>query len=232
MKRLSLAVLAFTALACSGGGAAAQAPASDPKASEFKTEDEKTFYALGLMVGGNLKQFNLTAAEADLIKRGLGDSVAGSKPLVELATYGPKVQELAKARATVAAQAEKTQGKAVADAAEKEPGAVKTASGLVFRSLSPGKGASPQATSKVKVHYQGTLRDGTVFDSSVKRGQPAEFPLNGVIPCWTEALQKMKVGEKARIVCPPEIAYGDQGQRGIPGGATLTFEVELLAIQP
>jgi len=95
-----------------------------------------------------------------------------------------------------------------------------------------GEGASPAATDRVKVHYHGTFLDGSVFDSSVQRGQPAVFPLNGVIPCWTEALQLVKVGGKARVICPPEIAYGPRGApHRIPPNATLNFEVELIAIQ-
>ena len=109
---------------------------------------------------------------------------------------------------------------------------VKTASGLIYTELKAGSGPSPTATDTVKVNYRGTLADGTEFDSSYKRGQPAEFPLNRVIPCWTEGVQKMKVGGKAKLVCPPSIAYGDRGAgRAVPPGATLTFEVELLDIK-
>jgi FKBP-type peptidyl-prolyl cis-trans isomerase FkpA len=109
---------------------------------------------------------------------------------------------------------------------------VKTASGLGYTELKPGKGPSPTATDKVKVNYRGTLTDGTEFDSSYKRGQPAEFPLNRVIPCWTEGVQKMKVGGKAKLTCPASIAYGDRGAGGvIPPGATLIFEIELLSIE-
>jgi len=109
---------------------------------------------------------------------------------------------------------------------------VKTASGLIYTELKAGSGPSPAATDTVKVNYRGTLADGTEFDSSYKRGQPAEFPLNRVIPCWTEGVQKMKVGGKAKLVCPPSIAYGDRGAgRAVPPGATLTFEVELLDIK-
>ena len=108
---------------------------------------------------------------------------------------------------------------------------MKTASGLVFISLKEGAGASPTATDTVKVHYRGTLIDGTEFDSSYKRGEPIEFPLSGVIKCWGEGVAKMKVGGKARLVCPPAIAYGEQGAGGaIPPNATLNFEVELLGI--
>ena len=112
-----------------------------------------------------------------------------------------------------------------------EAGAVVSATGLVYRSLKEGKGASPSATDTVKVHYRGTLPDGKEFDSSYTRGQPIEFPLNRVIKCWTEGVQRMKVGGKARLTCPAAIAYGDRGAGAvIPPGATLLFDVELLGI--
>jgi FKBP-type peptidyl-prolyl cis-trans isomerase FkpA len=118
-----------------------------------------------------------------------------------------------------------------AQVAAKEPGAKVTASGLVFRSLQDGQGPSPVATDKVKVHYRGTFPDGKEFDSSFKRNQPIDFPLNAVIPCWTEGVQLMKVGGKAKLTCPPAIAYGAKGAGGvIPPNATLQFEVELIAI--
>jgi FKBP-type peptidyl-prolyl cis-trans isomerase FkpA len=118
-----------------------------------------------------------------------------------------------------------------AQMAAKESGAKVTSSGLVFRSLQDGQGASPTATDKVKVHYRGTFPDGKEFDSSYKRNQAIEFPLNGVIPCWTEGVQLMKIGGKARLTCPPSIAYGARGAGGvIPPNATLQFEVELIAI--
>ncbi len=110
-------------------------------------------------------------------------------------------------------------------------GAITTPSGLVYRELKAGTGASPKATDAVKVNYRGTLMDGTEFDSSYKRNQPAEFPLNQVIPCWTEGVQMMKVGGKSQLTCPASIAYGPQGRPPvIPGGATLIFEIELLGI--
>ena len=119
-----------------------------------------------------------------------------------------------------------------ASAAAKEAGAVVTPSGLVYRSLKDGKGANPTAADTVKVHYRGTFPDGKEFDSSYKRGEPIEFPLNGVIKCWTEGVQKMKVGGKAKLTCPSSIAYGERGAGGgvIPPNATLQFEVELLGI--
>ena len=120
---------------------------------------------------------------------------------------------------------------AVTAAAAKEAGAVVTPSGLVFRSLKDGTGASPSAKDNVKVHYRGTFPDGKEFDSSYKRNEAIEFPLSGVIACWTEGVQRMKVGGKAKLTCPASIAYGSRGAGGvIPPNATLLFEVELLAI--
>lgn len=119
-----------------------------------------------------------------------------------------------------------------AAAAAKEAGAAVTASGLVYRSLKDGSGASPAATDTVKVHYRGSFPDGKEFDSSYKRNEPTEFPLNRVIPCWTEGVQKMKVGGKAKLTCPAAIAYGSRGAGGvIPPNATLQFEIELLSVK-
>jgi FKBP-type peptidyl-prolyl cis-trans isomerase FkpA len=119
-----------------------------------------------------------------------------------------------------------------AAAAAKQPGAVVTPSGLVFLSLKDGTGAAPSAADTVRVHYRGTFPDGKEFDSSFKRGEPIEFPLTGVIKCWTEGVQKMKVGGKARLTCPPGLAYGERGAGGVvPPNATLVFEVELLGIK-
>jgi FKBP-type peptidyl-prolyl cis-trans isomerase FkpA len=212
-----------------------KAPEKAAATAAPETEEQKTLYALGLHLGRGIKVFNLTPAELELVKKGLSDSVAGTKPTVDLETYGPKLNELAQARMTAGAQIEKTKGKAFAEQAGKEAGATVLPSGIVYKTVEPGTGASPKATDMVKVQYEGKLIDGTVFDSSKTNpqlaGQPAEMPLNGVIPCWTEGVQKMKVGEKAHLVCPSDVAYGDQGRPPtIPGGATLVFDVELVSI--
>ena len=132
----------------------------------------------------------------------------------------------------VAASAQSAAPNPVLDAAAKEPGAVVTKTGLVFRSLKDGAGASPTAADTVKVHYKGTFPDGKEFDSSYARGTPIEFPLGRVIPCWTEGVQRMKIGGKAKLTCPSQIAYGERGAGGvIPPNATLLFEVELLGIK-
>jgi FKBP-type peptidyl-prolyl cis-trans isomerase FkpA len=214
--------------------AAKPATAAAPKPAASKvtpvTEDDKIIYSLGLSIYRQLGQFDLSPAEVEIVKQALTDA-ASKKPAVEIETYGPKIQTLAEARASRVASREKAASAEFATKAAAEPGAVKTASGLVYRDLTPGTGDSPKATDTVKVNYRGTLTNGNEFDSSYKRNMPIEFPLNQVIPCWTEGVQHMKVGGKARLVCPSDIAYGDQGHPPtIPGGATLVFEVELLGI--
>jgi len=196
-----------------------------------KSEDSKVFYALGVLLHRSIAMFQLTAAELEQVKQGLTDANEGKKFAVDMETYGPKVQEMAEARRKAQAEKMAAAGKAFEEKAAKEKGAVVTESGLIFLSLREGKGKKPGPDSTVKVNYRGMLPDGTEFDSSYKRGTPAEFPLNGVIKCFSEGLQKMSVGGKARLVCPPRIAYGDQGAGGsIPPGATLIFEIELLEI--
>jgi FKBP-type peptidyl-prolyl cis-trans isomerase FkpA/FKBP-type peptidyl-prolyl cis-trans isomerase FklB len=222
MRTIALWSLVVLLAGASGAPAAGQ---------ELKTEEEKTLYALGLAISTNLAVFGLSAAELELVKAGLTDGVLSKERKVDLQTYGPKIKEMHAARATAAAAAEKKAGQAFLDKAGAEKGAVKTASGLIVTTIKPGAGPSPKATDKVKVHYHGTLPDGTVFDSSVQRNEPATFPLNGVIPCWMEGVQLMKVGGKSRLVCPPTLAYGDRGAPPrIKPGATLVFEVELLEI--
>jgi FKBP-type peptidyl-prolyl cis-trans isomerase FkpA len=196
------------------------------------SEDEKTLYALGAMLGKNAVQpLRLSEAELEVLQKGIASTAQGGEPEFSLEEYAPKFEALMQNRAAEGAAAEKERSKSFLAGAAAEEGALQTGSGLVYRTLEPGKGASPSATDVVRVHYHGTLTDGTVFDSSRERGEPAVFPLNRVIPCWTEGVQKMKVGETARLVCPSDIAYGDRGQPGIPPGATLIFEVELLGIE-
>jgi FKBP-type peptidyl-prolyl cis-trans isomerase FkpA/FKBP-type peptidyl-prolyl cis-trans isomerase FklB len=214
--------VALVLLGATGTGAAA---------AELQTDEQKTLYALGLALSQNLGVFHLSEAELAFVSAGIADGVLHKKPEVDMQTYGPKVQQLYSARMTQVADTEKKAGLAFADKAAHADGAKKTPSGLVISTIKPGAGATPKPTDTVKVHYHGTLIDGTVFDSSVKRGEPATFPLNGVIKCWSEALPLMKVGGKSRLVCPSGLAYGDRGHppRIMPG-ATLVFEVELLEI--
>jgi FKBP-type peptidyl-prolyl cis-trans isomerase FkpA len=215
MRLAAAATLAAAALLAIPAASSAQEP---------KTDDEKTIYGLGVMMGQTAGRFGFSKREMDLLKKGMNDQLSGAnKATLDLNALQSKLRDLEKARvAQSSAQ--------YLEKAAKEKGAEKTKSGLVFFSVKEGTGASPTATDKVKVHYRGTLTTGVEFDSSYARKEPIEFALNGVIPCWTEGVQKMKVGGKARLVCPSAIAYGEGGQPGIPGGATLVFEVELLDI--
>jgi FKBP-type peptidyl-prolyl cis-trans isomerase FkpA len=218
MRRLLLAVL-ITLVAIPAF--AAEAP---------QTEDQKTMYAIGLIMARQLSVFSLTPSEFDMVKQGLADGIAGTKPLVDVGAYQKKVQDLATARRN--AQGEKLAGatKEFIAKAAKEKGAITTKSGLIYLSLKEGNGAAPAAGDKVKVNYRGMLVDGTEFDSSYKRGEPVEFALNSVIPCWTEGVQMMKPGGKAKLVCPAAIAYGERGAGPIPANATLVFEIELIGV--
>ncbi len=197
---------------------------------DLATEDDKLLYTLGLAMAQQLGQFGITEAELALVNRGLADSILGREPKVDLQEYGPKLQGFAQERMSAIAKVEKAASDEWLEKVAAEPGAVTMDSGLVIQQIKAGEGANPAAGDTVKVHYHGKLRDGTVFDSSVDRGEPAQFPLNQVIPCWTEGVQQIKVGGKSRLICPADIAYGDQGRPGIPGGAALDFEVELLEI--
>ena len=201
-----------------------------PAKSSPKTDDEKTVYALGLAISKSLETFKLSPAELELVVAGLRDSAAG-KTEIKLEEKQQDIQKLAMARRAAAGAEAGKAGVAYLEKAAQAAGAVKTASGLIYVPLTEGTGASPAATDKVKVNYEGKLVDGKVFDASARHGGPASFPLNGVIPCWTEGVQKMKVGGKARLVCPAALAYGDRGAGAdVPPGATLDFEVELLEI--
>ncbi|MBM4132548.1 MAG: FKBP-type peptidyl-prolyl cis-trans isomerase [Nitrospira sp.] len=208
------------------GTSVASADATDPA-----TDEQKTLYALGLAMSQSLGPFTLSEPELEFVKAGLTDGVLKRPRKVDLQTFGPKIQQLQQARAAAGAEGEKKLGAAYLAKAAAEPGATKTASGIVITTLKPGKGASPKATDTVRVHYEGTLINGTIFDSSIKRGEPATFPLGNVIPCWTEGVQQIKVGGKSRLICPSNLAYGDRGSPPqIKPGATLVFEVELLEI--
>ena len=200
-------------------------------AAELANDEQKELYALGVAISQSLGDFALSESDLEIVKAGLSDGVLKRTLKVDMQTFKPKLQQLAQSRAGVVAEREKKAGAGFLAKAATEPGAKKTASGAIVTTVKEGKGPSPKASDTVKVHYQGTLVDGTVFDSSLQRGQPATFPLANVIKCWTEGVQEIKVGGKSRLVCPANIAYGDRGSPpNIKPGATLVFEVELLEI--
>jgi len=203
------------------------------RAEDVKPENDtqQAIYALGLSIARSISVFNLSESELKLLEGGLADGVLGHKPKVELEAAGPKIQALAKERTAASAEIEKKAAEEFLKKAAAEKGAVKSDSGVIFTEVSKGSGPNPTADSTVKVNYKGTLRDGTVFDSSYERKAPVTFALKQVIPCWTEGLQKMHVGGKGKLVCPSSVAYGDRGAPPmIKPGAPLTFEIELLEI--
>ncbi len=204
---------------------------SDPKSIKVESDADKTFYAMGFMLGSNLQRLNLTDKEMSALYKGLSASAKNEKSEVDMAVYQQKIQGLFKERMDKAALQEKEGGKAFLEKFGKEEGVKTTASGLAYKAIKEGTGATPGPEDVVEVHYHGTLQDGTVFDSSVERGQTISFPLNRVIKGWTEGLQLMKVGGKTKFVIPADLAYGDAGAPPkIPGGATLVFEVELFKV--
>ncbi len=205
----------------------APTPAASPTA--LSTDDQqKIIYTLGLSIYQSLGRFDLSPAEVEIVRQALADAAAG-KPALDVNVWMPKIGQFGAERAALVAAREKVASKVYLEKAAAEPDAVKTDSGMIYRETKAGNGASPTATDTVTVHYRGSLVNGTEFDSSYRRNQPAHFPLKGVIPCWTEGIQKMKVGGKATLVCPSDLAYGDRGRPPvIPGGAALIFEVELL----
>jgi len=214
------------------GAALACQPAASPKSGvKLETDDQKAIYAIGTSLAGGLAIFNLNAAELAILESGIEDGITGKKPKINAREYRSQIQALQKKRMAQVAEAEKTASTAFLEEKAAESGAVRTDSGLIYIEKQAGHGESPKADSTVKVNYEGTLRDGTVFDSSIKRGTAFTTRLSGVIPCWTEGLQKMKVGGKARLVCPANIAYGDRGAPPhIKPGAALVFDVELIEI--
>ena len=209
----------------------AKKPAKSGGSDALKSDDQKTLYTLGYYLGSKLAPFSLSAGELKTVQMGLSDSVLGKKPQADISVYGPKINDLAAAREAKRSAGRKSKEKAAIEKLSSEPGFKKYDSGLIMKMETEGTGPQPTADDTVKCHYEGKLVDGTVFDSSYKRGEPASFPLKGVVKCWTEGVAKMKVGGKATLICPSDIAYGDEGRPPtIPGGATLIFTVELLDI--
>jgi FKBP-type peptidyl-prolyl cis-trans isomerase len=243
MSRRTLVTAALLALAAITGFTAGRAQEPKTKAAaagqpQLNTLEDQASYAIGLDIGKSFLRDKLPL-NPDLVARGLMDGLRQAQPLLtdeQIQACMTKFSQLQQAK-----QAEETKavgdkslqaGQAFLTANKAKPGVQATASGLQYQVLKAGNGASPKATDVVRVHYHGTLIDGSVFDSSVQRNEPAEFPVNRVIPGWTEALQKMKIGDKWRLTIPSDLAYGPRGTPGgpIPPNAVLVFEVELLDI--
>lgn len=226
LLRLSLATLVLSLAGCGDKDA--------KSAKNLESVEQRSSYALGYGIGKDLKQQPGLTLDAKAFAVGLEDALAGQKLRLDEKVIQAAMQEVQKRAQAKMEEMARTNLTAATEFLAKnraKAGVKATASGLQYEVLKKGAGgAKPKATSKVRVHYHGTLTDGTVFDSSVQRGQPIEFSLNGVIPGWTEGLQLMSVGDKFKLYVPPGLAYGPRGNQRIPPNSALVFEVELLAI--
>ena len=207
---------------------------TDIDSIQLQTEDEKSFYTIGYSWGEKLKGLNISESEFKALMKGASASVNEKKPEVDLKAYSEKIAKMAKIRSESSTHTEKESGKKfIAGYLKNNSNAKQTTSGLVYEIIKEGTGKQPGASDTVEVHYHGTLTNGVVFDSSVKRNKKISFPLNRVIRGWTEGLQLVKEGGKIKLVIPSDLAYGNAGAPpSIPGGATLIFEVELFKVNP
>jgi len=233
MRQIGIAILLVCVLV---GCASAEANKADGDgddtvaAATMNSDDEKTLYALGYALASQLQGITFEGKDLEQIQQGLTDGLTGSKPAIAMETYGPMIQTMMATRVEQAAAIESEKGAAYVEEAAATPAAIRLDSGGVYIEITAGAGAQPAATDRVKLHYHGTLVDGTVFDSSVDKGVPAEFGVNEVVPCFSEGVQQLKVGGKAKLVCPSTSAYPQGRPPLIKPGAVIQFEVELLEI--
>lgn len=224
----------FLVIFASGAVSVACGAADKQAAAAELSEDDKVFYYVGTQLAesirSNLGQLELSDAQLAIVARGVQEGIAGTAESLDPAVYQAKFEAFANSKMQAKIDAEQEASAAYLASMAAEDGAETTASGLVYLELQEGDGAQPLPSSRIRAHYHGTLRDGTVFDSSVDRGEPLEIGLAQVIPCWTEGIAKMKVGGKAKLTCPSTIAYGERGSGAIPPYAALTFEVELIEV--
>ncbi|WP_041972521.1 FKBP-type peptidyl-prolyl cis-trans isomerase [Geobacter sp. OR-1] len=224
MKRILIAALLL--LMALPAAAAKKKPAGKPL-----TEEQKTIYAIGLVFARQLEIFDLTPSELNLVKRGLDDATKGREPLVDFAAYSKKSKELASARRDEHGKKLLPKVPAFMAAEAAKAGAVKTESGLIFQSVRAGDGAQAAPSDRIKVNYRSTLIDGKEMASTYKVGKPEEFFVNEAMKCLSEAVQLMKQGGRARLICPPDLALGKEGSGVIPADATLVYDVELVEVK-
>ena len=226
LKTLLVLIVALSVFACSN---------TAQNKADLKTHIDSVSYAIGCYFGSQIKDDTISGIQKDKVNEGFKAVVFGDKPAFTkeqirslLQAFGAEMQRKSQEASMKQAEGEKQKGQAFLEENKKKSGIKVTASGLQYEVIKEGTGDSPKATDEVTVHYKGTLLDGKTFDSSYDRNEPAKFVLNQVIPGWTEGVQLMKKGGKYKFYIPSNLAYGDQAVRGIPGGSTLTFEVELI----
>jgi FKBP-type peptidyl-prolyl cis-trans isomerase len=206
------------------------AAAANDQPPVLDTDEQKALYVIGFSLAQNLTILDLTPEELELVQRGISDGIQDVDEPFDIKAFGPQLEKIFDDRVKAKIVREREAGMNAVEAAKAEEGATVLPSGAVYNETSAGDGAQPAMTDRVRLHYHGTLHDGSVFDSSRDRGEPTEFALNQVVPCFGEGLAQMKVGGKATLTCPPESAYGEAGRPGILPGSTLIFEVELQEI--
>jgi FKBP-type peptidyl-prolyl cis-trans isomerase FkpA len=199
-------------------------------AEELLNEEQKTLYAIGLSIARSLTPFSLTADELEIVKKGITDAVTGKTPAVDFNSYNTKIRNLGNTRRIAQAEKVKTGNVAFFEKAANEKRAVKSDTGMVYLSLKEGSGLIPGPGDSISINYRGTLPDGKEFTSN--QGIPKELKLtNTILKCWNEGLQKMRVGGKALLSCPPALAYGENGGELVPPGVAVAFEIELLDVK-
>jgi FKBP-type peptidyl-prolyl cis-trans isomerase len=233
---IACALALFTFFGCSGSnGQIESSDISDPQ-----NDNEKISYSIGYNIGGNFHSQQIDSLNLQQIMKGIKDGMEDSEPAISdsamgamMRSFQQRVMSQQKQRSKQQAQSNKQKADAFLAENKKKEGVMTTESGLQYKILDEGSGPSPGSNDTVRVHYKGTLIDGTVFDSSYKRGEPTEFPVGGVIEGWTEALKMMKEGAKWKLFIPPELGYGQRDPRGAIGpNETLIFEVELIKVNP
>jgi len=234
MRKLVVAAI----IVCMASPVFAANPVKTPKQKQkakvlrLKTEEQKTLYAVGLVLARQLESFNLTPSELRLVQHGLTDGVRGRKARVDFITYSKKSQEMGIARRDARGKKLEEMAPEFIEKAAAEEGAVKTRSGAVYLMLKEGEGVPPTENEIVRLHFVSALIDKREMDSTYKRGEPEEDQLNHYIKCLTEGVQLMKPGGRAKLVCPPETALGKKSFGLVPPNATLVYEVELLEVKP
>ena len=223
MRPIALMLIPVLLLAGCGAAQADAEPA-------LETDDQKTLYALGLAVSRNLSAVDLAGEDLDIVLMGIRDGVSGADEKASLEEFGPRIETLMRERVEAKTARLEEEGAAFVSEMAAADGAVRSDSGMIYFDEVVGDGASPGPTDRVKLHYRGSFPDGKEFDSSLS-GDPVEFSLSAVVACFTEGVGGMNVGGKRKLVCPPELGYGDRGYAPmVPPGATLVFEIELFDI--
>jgi len=198
---------------------------SQPQAPALNTDEQKAFYSMGVYLHRDAYQMELTQEDYRYVQQGMADAVAGRKFLTDPDASLQKLRQILNDRR----EKRKAQAKEFLERVAAEKGVKKTSSGMIYQEISAGTGAQPGNKDRIKVQYTGTFINGKEFDSSSKRGKPAEYTMGDILPCFSEGVGMMKVGGKAKFYCPPHTAYGDMGNPPIiPGGSLLIYEVELL----